>query len=190
MTRNKLLVLVCFVAAFAAGTAVGLVLARPAGHPRHHSWLMAELKLTPRQRDQMGEIWSKVMEGSGRQYWEQRKAVTEERDKAIQGILTPAQQPRYEQILQDYSRKLADLSQQRKQAFEQAVERTKQILTPEQAKQYEELLKKQRDRGFGGPRGMPPGPGPWHEGGKPPGRAGPRSQPSTMEHPATSQGGK
>jgi Spy/CpxP family protein refolding chaperone len=188
MTRNRmlLLVIVCFLAAFAAGLAVGLVATGHPDRPRHRSWLMAELKLTPQQRDQMGKIWSEVMEGSGRQHGEQRKAIAEERDKAIAAILTADQQPKYKQIQEDYTGKLADLSQQRKAAFEQAVERTKQILTPEQAKQYEELLKKQRDRGFGGPRGMGPGPRP--------GRGGSASRPTSttsqsVGHP-TSHGEK
>lgn len=186
MTRNRilLLVIVCFLAAFAAGLAVGLVAGPPADRPRHHSWLMTELKLTPQQQEQMGKIWSEVMEGSGRQHGEQRRAAGEERDKAIVGILTPQQQPKYDQIQQDYARKLAELSQQRKGAFDQAVERTKQILTPEQAKLYEELLKKQHERGFGGPRGMGPGAGPR------PGRGGPASRPTTstsqsVGHPAS-----
>jgi Spy/CpxP family protein refolding chaperone len=183
MTRNKmlLLVVICFLAAFAAGLGVGLVVARPADQPRHHSWLMAELKLTAQQRDQMGKIWSEVMEGSGRQHGEQRRAASEERDKAIVGILTPEQQPKYEQIQKDYAGKQAEFAQQRKTAFEQAVERTKQILTPEQAKQYDELLKKQRERGFGGPRGMGAGPGSRL------GRGGSASRPTSVSigHPTT-----
>jgi Spy/CpxP family protein refolding chaperone len=177
-----LLVIVCFLAAFAAGLAVGLVADRAPDPPRHHSWLMAELKLTPQQRDQMGKIWSEVMEGSGRQHGEQRRAITEERDKAIVGILTPAQQPKYDQIQQDYTRKLGELAQQRKAAFDQAVERTKQILTPEQVTKYEELLKKQRERGFGGPRGMGPGP----RGGRTGSASRPTSATSqTVGHPTT-----
>lgn len=180
MSRNRVLVVVCFLAAFAAGLAVGMVLARPAERPRHHSWLMSELKLTAQQRDQMGKIWSEVMEGSGRQHGDQRRAIAEERDKAIAGLLTGEQQPKYEQILQDHTRKLGELAQQRKAAFDQAVERTKQILTAEQAKLYDELLKKQRERGFGGPRGMGPRQG----------RGGPASRPATstsqsVSHPAS-----
>jgi Spy/CpxP family protein refolding chaperone len=180
MTKTRLLLLVCFVAAFAAGTTAGLVIRKSDEHPRGHSWLMAELKLTDQQRDQMGKIWSEVMEASGRQHWEQRRAFAEERDKAIAAMLTPEQQSKHEQILDDYNRKVSELSQERKRAFEEAVQRTKQILTPDQARQYDELMKKQRDRGFGGP-GPGPGPAPPWTGGPHPRHGGPRSRPTSDE---------
>jgi len=174
MIRNRVLLLVCFVVAFAAGTTAGLLLAKSGRRPHGYSWLMAELNLTDQQRDQIHKIWSEVMETSAKQHWEQRKAITEERDKAIVAMLTPEQQPKYEQILQEYDRKLGELSQQRKRAFEQAIERTRGVLTPDQAKQYDELLKRQRERGFGGPR---------------PQHMGPRSRPSSDEH-RTPRGGE
>jgi Spy/CpxP family protein refolding chaperone len=209
MTRTRVLLLVCFVVTFAAGTTAGLVagkselaadrtdlagsksdpgMGRPhEGRPRdHRSWLTAELNLTPEQQDRMRAIWSQVMEGSMQQEWEQRKAISDKRDKAILALLTPEQRPDYEQILQECRDDLENLAQQRRLAFEQAVEGTKQILTPDQAKQYEELLKKQRERGFGGPPGSGPPPRPDGPRG---GRFGPRSRPTSDEH-RTPRGGE
>jgi len=185
MARTRVLLIACFAVALAAGVAIGLVVGR-SGRDRHgHSWLMAELNLTPQQREQMQQIWSETMESSGRKHWEQRRAIAAQRDSAIVGLLTAEQKAKYERIGQDYDRKMAELSQQRKAAFDQAIERTKKILTPTQAAKYDELLRKQRERRGGGPgrRGMgPPGPpGPWPEGPHTR-QSGPDSRPTTDEH--------
>ena len=151
MVRTKVILVLCFAAAFAAGGTAGYVVkSTTEEHPHGRSWLMAELKLTDPQREQMRDIWSSL-EGNAPGQRDQRRVLAEERDKAIAALLTGDQQSRYEQIKQDYERKTAELSAQRRQRFDQAVERTKQILTPEQAKQYEKILKDQRERG-GGPR--------------------------------------
>jgi Spy/CpxP family protein refolding chaperone len=169
MTRTKVVLIVAFVAAFAAGGAVGMSVLR-ARHPPHGpSWLTAELDLTDAQRDQMHRIWTEVMSTAGRNRWEQHRALAEQRDQAILDLLTDQQRAQYDAILQDYARQREELEQQREQAFKEAVERTKQILTPEQAAKYEELLKKGPDRGPDdrrGPRDRRGPPRPW--GGRPP----------------------
>jgi Spy/CpxP family protein refolding chaperone len=179
MTRTKVILLVCFVAAFAAGTTAGLVAGKSQPRPHDRSWLMAQLSLTTQQREQMRKIWSEAMDASVTQYGEQRRAIAGERDKAIAALLTQEQQPKYEQILRECNQKLAELSEQRKHAFEQAVEQTKQILTPDQGKQYDELIKRQRDRGFGGPGRTPP----WGTGSRPR-HGGPRNMPTSNEQHA------
>lgn len=166
MTKVRLILIGCFVAAFAAGGAAGWALKTYQQRPHDRSWLMSELNLTAQQREQMGKIWSDVMDATGRQQAEQRRALTEERDKAIATLLTTEQQPAYERILQTYSQKIAELQQQRKNAFDEAVARTKQILTPAQAEKYDELLKRQRERPWAGPRGR---------------HGSPRSMPATGE---------
>lgn len=157
MTKTAIILLVAFLLAFAAGTAVGLWSAKPAppGEPR--SWLDNELKLTPEQKEQMKAIWSDNMGLVFQAQGQKRTAIAQERDQAIQALLTAEQKLQYEQIQQEFSRKSEELGQERKKAFDEAVERTKAILTPEQAKQYDELMKRQRDRG---PGGMPPPGGP------------------------------
>jgi len=189
MTRTKVLLLVCFVAAFAAGTTTGLVVrhsepARPRPRP------LDELKLTEAQRAQMHQIWS-PMDANGREdQWDKRRRLSEERDKAVAALFTPEQKAQFDQIQQDYQKKSEELSQERKRAFDAAVERTKkEVLTPEQAKKYDEILSRGPggQRGPGGPRGRGEGPGL----GPPPGdggfgpmwgrRGGSRSRPATQE---------
>jgi Spy/CpxP family protein refolding chaperone len=187
MAKTKIIILVCFLAAFVAGTTTGLVAGKSSDHrPRGRSWMMSELNLIPQQREQMRDIWAKAMDFSAREFGEQRRAISEERDKAVVALLTPEQQPKYEQIRQEYSRKLKELADQRKAGFDRAVEETKKILTPEQARQYDELLKKPRERGAGGSgRPMPwGGVGDEHRG--PHGRrgGGQSQQPATNESQA------
>jgi Spy/CpxP family protein refolding chaperone len=172
MTKIKVLLIVAFLATFAAGAAVGFSV-WGTGHRRHGpSWLAAELGLSDQQREQMHQIWSETMSNAFRDRWEQRRAIAEERDQAILDLLTDEQRTRYDAILEAYARKRQEMEEQREQAFKQAVERTKQILTPEQAAKYEELLKKRPERGPGDRRGRrdrhgpPP---PWGGKGPPPG---------------------
>jgi Spy/CpxP family protein refolding chaperone len=165
MTKVKALLIVSFFVTFAAGVAAGLLVAHMHHRPPGPSWLTAELGLNSQQREQMHTIWSEVMGSMMKQRAEQSKALRQERDQAIVALLTDEQRPRYDAILKEYERKQGELSEQRKQAFEEAIKRTKEILTPEQATKYEELIKKERERGFGPPRGGPWGPPP----GPPPG---------------------
>jgi Spy/CpxP family protein refolding chaperone len=178
MTRTKLLLIVCFLAAFAAGGAAGLVVRKDAQErPRgHDSWLREQLKLSPEQQEQMSKIWS-GMDANSHRYSDQRRALAEDRDKALAALMTSDQKPKYEQILQEYDRKVAELAAERKLAFDQAVEKTKGILTtPEQKQQYDEILKRQRERGPGGGPGRHGGP-PGRDGGPPPGVGGRRGGP-------------
>jgi Spy/CpxP family protein refolding chaperone len=172
MTKIKAILIVSFVVTFAAGAAVGMLVARLDLRPHGPSWLEAELNLTSRQREQMHNIWSEVMGSVMRQRFEQGRALRQERDQAIAALMTDEQRPRYEAILNEYARKDGELSEQRKQAFDEAVRRTKEILTAEQAAKYEELMKRQPDRGFGPPRGgrrgPPPGSPPGPPAGQPP----------------------
>ena len=173
MTKTKIILVVCFLVTFAAGSFVGWSVSRP-DHPRGGpSWLTAELNLTPEQRDQMHAIWSEAMGATMKQRGEQGKALRQERDQAVIALLSDEQKTRYDVIYQDYLRKEGELSDQRKQAFDEAVKRTMLILTPEQAARYEDLMKKQPERGFGPPRGghwgRPPGPPPDAPPDAPPG---------------------
>ena len=169
MTKTKILLVAVFLVTFAAG-AVASRLSWPSEHrPPGPSFLTAELNLTTEQREQMHNIWE-AMRGGERSQWEQRRTFGQERDAAIAALMTAEQKPQYEKVLQDYTRKVDEMSQDRKKAFDQAVEKTKQILTPEQAVKYEEMLKKMPERG--GFRG-PPGPPPWGERGERGERGGP-----------------
>lgn len=153
MSKNKVILLVSYLVIFAAGAASGLLILKPEHRPHGRSWLEQELNLTPAQQEQMRKIWSQHIETNE---LDNRKALAAERDKAVKELLSAEQLPKYEQILKEHDRKMAELSQERMEAFQKAVEQTRTILTPEQAKKYEELMKQPRERGgrFGG-RGRP-----------------------------------
>lgn len=160
MSRARIILIVCFVVAFAAGVAVGVVGSRrPAGGGRS-SWLSRELDLSKEQRAQMLKIWSGAMDTLRKDHRERRRDIRETRNTAVQALLTPEQKKQYAKIQSDYEAKSAALSAARRKAFEDAVRRTKEILTEAQRKRYEELLKKRppRRRRWGGrrDRNVPP----------------------------------
>ena len=175
MTKTRAMILVCFLAAFAAGVGVGLVAWQRPHKRTRHSTLMRELNLTPEQRTQMREIWSGLRGAMRRDRRKRRDALREERNDAIRSLLNENQVPKYEDILQEYSRKMDELAEQRKKRFDEAVKRTKSILTEEQRAKYEELLKKRRKDGPPPRAHRPPG-------GKPvDGGTGPRAKPQREE---------
>jgi Spy/CpxP family protein refolding chaperone len=144
MSKNKIILLVSYLVIFAAGAASGLLIPKPEYRPHGRSWLEQELNLTPAQREQMRKIWSQHIVTDE---MDNRKALAMERDEAVRELLNAEQLPKYEQILKEHDRKMAELSQERTEAFQKAVEQTRKILTPEQAKKYEELMKRSRERG-------------------------------------------
>lgn len=153
MTKTKMILLGSFLLAFAAGTALGLLVSRP-DRPAHGRSPLAELNLTPAQREQMKKIWTETHGAASKPQGEARSAAAQRREQAIQALLSDEQKARYDAIQQEYSRKLEELSQERKKASDAAVERCKRLMSPEQAAKYDELIKKQRERGGGmfGPR--------------------------------------
>src|SRR5438874_12128139 len=98
---TKLLILVGFLVAFAAGLVVGvqkgrsLSLATP-GAPnepttrpttrtsRHGGMLAKELNLTPEQQEQLNQIWSETLRRGGHERDEQRRQYRSERDAALE----------------------------------------------------------------------------------------------------------
>ena len=155
MTKARLIVLVCFCTAFAAGVAANMAWTRFEHTPRRHSWIASRLDLSPEQAEQMRDIWSGTMRHLREQHREQRRLLRQERDDAIQALMTEEQKLRYQDILLKYSEKVAALDEGRTKAYEDAEERTKQILSEDQRKRYEELLKQRSGRGSH--RGGPPG---------------------------------
>ena len=142
MTKFKAVILVCFCLAFLAGVSTGLLWTRMSAKPRGRSWITRELDLTVEQREQMREIWSGVMGARRQQQREQRRAIREEREVAIQNLFSEEQKAQYEEAMRLYEEKSAALDAERNAAFDRAVEQTKAILTERQRTKYEELLKR------------------------------------------------
>jgi len=161
MTRTRILIIICFVAAFAAGISGGLAVSRRAAERAGPPFLVEQLDLTPEQASQIRDIWSQTREAMHAAMGGQREALEEEREEAIRGLLTEDQAARYEQVLDDYRRKRDALNEKRQEIIDQAVERTKALLTDEQRAKYEGLLEERRKQGgppwgrgrHGSPRG-------------------------------------
>ena len=151
MTKTKMILIVSFLVTAAAGIGVGMLVSWPKPRYARRSRLTRELNLSSEQQEQMRKIWSGVRGFPRGRTGENRRALTQERDTAIIALLSEEQLTQYQQIVQEYERKLEELSQERRSRIQAAVEQTKQILTTEQASKYEELLKKRggRDRGRG-----------------------------------------
>lgn len=171
MTRARIVFILCFAAAFAAGVGAGLAVSRRGrrGLPPH---LVEELGLTAEQTEQVRAIWSEAGEAMRAAMKGQREALEQERDAATRALLTEEQVTRYEQVMKDFESKREAARAKAREIADKAVERTKEILTPEQKAKYEKLLERRGKRG--GPRwgpGPPPGPPP-DGGGMPMGGPG------------------
>ncbi len=162
VTRTRLLVVLSFAIAFAAGVSLGAAVRSP--EPRRHgrSWLAEQLHLTPEQQKQMGDIWSGVMQKM-RSIGQRRRTMQTERQDALRALLnTPELQAKYDAVVKEYDQKWADLAQEGGQAQEEARQQTLKILNEEQRQKWEQIMKspgppRQRgeERGWG-----PPGRGP------------------------------
>jgi len=185
MSMAKVMIVVGFLVAFAAGLTVGLEMRRPAvavapvtppesttkpttRQGRGPGWLESELKLDAEQKKQMNKIWSEMARGGGRDEMERRRRqYREERDQAILALVKPEDKSSYDAILQKYRDQLQSIERDMRANFEKAVEETNKILTPEQQAKYKEMLSRYRppDRGERGGPGGHRGPGPGGPGG-------------------------
>lgn len=151
---TRVVVLICFLVAFAAGLAVGLQSHRevpvPTTQPeRRGGWLVAELKLTPEQQAQMNKIWSETAGRGWGEREERRRKLTHDRDEAIAALIRPEDKARFEEIRKNHADQLTALDHQMQEAYQSAVDQTKGILTAEQREKYETILKN-RSHGPGG----------------------------------------
>src|SRR5581483_603861 len=100
--------------------------------------LPSALNLTPDQQEKMRKIW-----GSGpphaRGGEDPRRTAHDERDAAIQAMLTPEQKIKYEEIQKQYQERIAALEQEFRDDFNRKVKETDEILTAEQSAKYHEF---------------------------------------------------
>src|SRR5687767_8388038 len=98
---TKVVVIIGFCVAFAAGLTVGLsrradveqvnVPAAPTSRPSHRgsSFLASELNLSPQQQEKLKEIWEPSRGGRG-EHEKRRSELRDQRDAAIEALI-PAQ---------------------------------------------------------------------------------------------------
>lgn len=180
MTKSRLMLMVCFLAAFVAGLALGLagpkqlvdlvrsfrttpadsgVTPHPgSGHrPPGPPPLDKVLNLSAEQKQKVDQIWKEAREKADlewKQREERRKALDEQRKQAILALIPAERHEEYTKVRQDFEDKMNQLMRERPKSFEEAVERTKQVLSEQQLKEYEQWMKQHRPPG---PRGRGPG---------------------------------
>lgn len=146
--RMELLLIVLTVLALGAGVAAGLLAARlPAANTNpitpqsaDITPLVAELQLTPAQRDQMRTIWERVR-GDIHDSFDRAQRLQKQRDEAIFTILTEEQKSRFQVIAREYADRFTELTQNRDKTFQTAVDQTKTLLNQDQQVKYDQLLK-------------------------------------------------
>ena len=154
---SKLVVLVSFLAAFAAGLAVGvkwyprLVPANtpsPTTRPdRRGGWLAAQLQLTPAQQEQMKKIWTDVPR---RWHAGGNHQLFRERDEAIAALIPPESKARYDEIRKQLSEQRTVLDREHQEAWQHAVDQCNEAIMaltgPANKARYEEIQKHLSDQ--------------------------------------------
>jgi Spy/CpxP family protein refolding chaperone len=155
---SKLVVLVSFLAAFAAGLAVGVkwfprtetsptptTTTRPSD--RRGGWLASQLELTAAQQEQMKKIWSEMP-----RRWHDRgdRQLFRERDEAVAALIGPENKARYDEIRKQLGEQRAVLDRERKEAWQHAVDLSNDaiaaLIGPESTARYEEIQKHLADQ--------------------------------------------
>lgn len=143
MTRIRIAVILGFALAFAAGASVGMLSSMPAdataSRTGHGPDLAAQLGLSSQQRVEMRAIWSDFVAGQDREFRDRKRALWQEKDEAIEGLMTDDQRAEYDALCSDCDRRMREMDEKWQEVIQQAVERTKAILTPEQVKKYDEF---------------------------------------------------
>ncbi|CAN5423478.1 hypothetical protein BH10PLA1_BH10PLA1_14080 [soil metagenome] len=170
LSRLKILLIPTVALVLGAGMVIGRIstklpaTSQPTTQPGR--WFDEQLNLSADQRKQMESIWGDVRQNMGKTF-ENRDAISKERDAAVQSLLTPEQKIAYDKIYETYRAKRDDMDKQREKLFADANLRSRAILSPEQQKRWDALSQEHHGWGGGPRRGGPRGPG------------GPGSQPST-----------
>ena len=121
MNRITVLLVVGFALAFAAGGSVGMLAVKDESRPPPREFghpLDRELALTPQQREQMGKIWSEVMDGADRKLHERMRALWDRRQKALEGLLTEEQRAQYDKILDEINQGMQQIERERQQQMQ------------------------------------------------------------------------
>src|SRR6185437_11592650 len=110
---TKLVVLIGFCVAFAAGMTVGMKRGRvtqpaapavmpatmPTSRPSHRGggFLPSALNLTQDQQEKLSKIWSETARGGRSMQEDRRRQLRQKRDETIASLIPPADQAKYEQ---------------------------------------------------------------------------------------------
>jgi hypothetical protein len=156
-SMSKLVVLISFLVAFAAGLAVGvkwLPRSEPASNPtsatrpaEHRSWLASQLELTPAQQTQMNKIWSELP-----RRWRDRgdRQFFRERDLAVAALVGAENKVKYDEIRRQLFEQWAALDRDHKEARQRALDQSNEaiaaLIGSENRPRYEEIQKRLADQ--------------------------------------------
>jgi hypothetical protein len=161
--ESKGVLVVALVLTLAAGLAGGLLGARYLSAPPvemiHPSSPLDELQLTADQTQHMRKIWESVRDTT-QTCLTRGQLLRQQRDKAMEALLTDEQKARFEKVNQDYEAQVLALNNQREQIFQNAVKETEQMLTERQRGLYDAILRKNTRREPGQPLLEPTGAAP------------------------------
>jgi len=144
MSKPKILLLISFVMVFCAGVSIGaFVRGSRSGH-HEPTWLADELGLTSDQQREMKEIWEPVRNNAREYPSQQRRELSEKRDRAVRELLHEDQVGRFDEIVATYKREKEELIKEWRAPFEEAMGKTKRMLSDEQFRKFEELGKKKK----------------------------------------------
>lgn len=145
MKKTSIMVSIAFALVFAAGVAVGTVAQQRQKPPHDFGAFLAEkLNLTSEQQQQMKAIWSNAMtsDKTGRNKYQE---LRDQRDTAINTLLTASQLTEYQAINDTYREQFNKMRQARRDAIDKAVAETRKLLTPAQLQIYDKLRPDKQD---------------------------------------------
>ena len=153
MKQSKTIFLTTVILVMIAGLAAGRLSARlpiagaqvvPA--VRLPQW-MQQLNLTPDQAQQMDVIWQPLMQQlHSSTFQEKRRALEQQREKAILALLNAEQRTAYEKITDQYRAAHEALDAQRQNLIDDANAKSRTLLNPSQQSIWDEQIKHMHDR--------------------------------------------
>ena len=148
-TESRVVLLLAFMLTLAAGLAAGLWGARYLSGREVQTVAsnspLDELQLTADQTQHMRKIWESVRD-TAQSCLTRGQLLRQQRDKAMEALLTDEQKARFEKVNQDYEAQVLALNNQREQVFQDAVKETEQMLNDRQRRLYDAILRKNTGR--------------------------------------------
>ncbi|HEX4125847.1 MAG TPA: Spy/CpxP family protein refolding chaperone [Tepidisphaeraceae bacterium] len=145
MTGLKLAILLGFCLMFAAGLAVGrstrIVAAATTRPPQaDSSWLAVQLSLTPKQQQQMQDIWSAALRAAP-DMPARLHDLDVARDNAMDKVLSSGQLKTFEQLETDHDAKVTQLRADHDKIMHDAQDKTRTILNAQQQAKFDALIR-------------------------------------------------
>jgi Spy/CpxP family protein refolding chaperone len=144
--RNEAMVIAVTLLALSAGAVAGMVASRffhgvasASPQPARGGALAQELDLTPKQADQIRQVWEAVRENV-RASHQSAERLGRQRDQEIAAILTDQQKAQFEKITRSSADRFTQLRNERDQAFARAVAQTRNLLNADQRQKYDQIL--------------------------------------------------